>query len=208
MRESRGSSPGRAVAFAFVVAGHAGVLLILTLALDARTRTHAPPGAVTTLILLPVATLAAALPKRRLRHDESAPIEPLALPAIPPPDIRLPGDAHAPIDWLAAATRAAEAAAAAPPRRSFGESPKPPAWLGSARPAPGHHAGEQYRLDTGESIVWVSDRCYFVSEPPPLGMPDVFARSLGTRTVCQEPPGPPEGQLFKELPAYRKYHPQ
>jgi hypothetical protein len=206
MGGSRGSSPGRTVAFAVVVAGHAGLLLILVLALDARTRSRALAGPVGTLILvsLPVP------PDRRLGRNvsETAPIEPLALPPIPPPDIQLPGDAHTSIDWLAEARRAAGVATAAPRTRSFGEMPRAPSWLGASRSSPTHRAGEQYRLETGESVVWVNDRCYIVSEPPPLGMPDVLARSLGTRTVCQAPPGPREGELFKDLPAYKKYHPR
>lgn len=206
MGGSRGSSPGRTVAFTIVVAGHAGLLLILMLALDARTRPRALAGPVGTLILLSLPVP----PDRRLRRNvsETAPIEPLALPPIPPPDIQLPDDAHTSIDWLAEARRAAAVATAAPRTRSFGESPKAPAWLAPSRSSPNHRAGEQYRLETGESVVWVSDRCYIVSEPPPLGMPDVLARSLGTRTVCQAPPGPREGELFKDLPAYKKYHSQ
>jgi hypothetical protein len=207
MGGSRGSSPGRTVAFAVVVAGHAGLLLILMLALDARTRPRALAAPVGTLILLslPVA------PDRRLRRNvsETAPIERLALPPIPPPpDIQLPDDTHTSIDWLAEARRAAGIATAAPRTRPFGEMPKAPSWLGPSRSSPTHRAGEQYRLETGESVVWLSDRCYIVSEPPPLGMPDVLARSLGTRTVCQAPPGPREGELFKDLPAYKKYHSQ
>ncbi len=134
-----------------------------------------------------------------------APIEQLN---IPPPQIDFPTGADTSIDWFAEAGRAAEAAIAAPHTRSFGKIPQAPSWLGSSHSAPTHQAGEQYRLETGESIVWVSDRCYIVSEPPPLGMPDVFARSLGTRTVCQAPAGPPPGELFRDLPAYKKYHPQ
>jgi hypothetical protein len=206
MGESRGPSPGRTVGFAVVVAGHAGLLLILMLALDARTRPRALAGPVGTLILLSLPVP----PDRRLKRDasETAPIEPLALPPIPPPDIQLPDDAHTSIDWLAEARRAAGVATAAPRTRSFGQMPKAPSWLGPSRSSPAHRAGEQYRLETGESVVWVSDRCYIVSEPPPLGMPDVLARSLGTRTVCQALPGPREGELFKDLPAYKKYHPQ
>jgi len=134
-----------------------------------------------------------------------APVEPLKLPA---PQIDFPIGADTSIDWLAEAGRAAEAATAAPHTRSFGEIPKAPSWLGSSHSGPTHSAGEQYRFEDGEWIVWVSDRCFIVSEPPPLGMPDVFARSLGTHTVCQAPPGPGEGELFKDLPAYKKYHPQ
>jgi hypothetical protein len=193
-----------------VVAAHAGVLLVLSVALDRRARPPHPATPVDALILLSLPTRAMTSFDRRLRRntEAAAPIEPLPLPSIPPPDIELPDEAHAPIDWLAEAGRAAEAVTTAPPTRSFGRMPRAPSWLGSSRSAPAHRAGDQYRLETGESIVWVSDRCYIVSELAPLGMPDVFARSRVTRTVCQGPPGPGTGELFRDLPAYKRYHPQ
>jgi len=106
------------------------------------------------------------------------------------------------IDWGAEAERAAAAAIEAKKFREFGQH-------GSAQSAPqvrapAHQAGEQYRLETGEWIVWVSDRCYIVSGPPPLGMPDVIARSIPARRVCQGDSGP-RGDLFRDLPAYERY---
>lgn len=207
MGGSRGSRSGRAAALAVVVAGHAGALLILTIASETRVRPRPAAGAVSTWIMLSAPTRTRE--RRPKRHiEQPAPIEPLSLPPILPPDVRLPGDARSPIDWLAEAARAAEGTTAAPQRRSFGKIPQAPSWLGSSRSGPAHHAGEQYRLDTGESIVWVSDRCYLISEPAPLGTPDVFVRSQGTQVACLAPPGPPPGQMFKDLPAYKKYHPQ
>jgi hypothetical protein len=206
MGGSRGSSSGRAAAFAVVAAGHAGALLILAMTLDTRIRSRPAAGAVSTWILLPATRTRERRPEPDI--EQPAPIEPLALPPIPPPDVRLQGGAHGSIDWLAEAARAAEDTTAAPHTRSFGKMPEGPAWLGSSGRAPAHQAGDQYRLDTGAWVVWVSDRCYIISEPAPLGTPDVFARSQGTQVACQAPPGPPPGELFKDLPAYKKYHPQ
>lgn len=197
----------RVTAFAVVVALHAGVFIIMTFAL--RTSTRQPPSAeFITLITLP----APLLPSINRPHPpiptENASISPVQPPTAPPPQISVQSGAGTSIDWTAAAERAARTAIAAPRARSFGEIPQAPDWVRSAPSSPKHYAGEAYRLETGESIVWVSDRCFIVSEPPPLGMPDVFARSLGTRMGCQAPPGPRKGELFKNLPAYRKYHPQ
>ena len=127
---------------------------------------------------------------------------------MPPPPLSVESRPEASIDWPAEAERAASGVSSSRSTRSFGEFPQAPDWLRSVPSSDKHHAGEQYRLGTGESVVWVSDRCFIVSEPPPLGMPDVFARSLGTHTSCLAPPGPPEGELFKGLPAYKKLHPQ
>jgi hypothetical protein len=38
-------------------------------------------------------------------------------------------------------------------------------------------------------------------------MPDVLARSIPTRTACEGDSGF-GSELLKDLPAYRKYHPQ
>ena len=112
------------------------------------------------------------------------------------------------IDWSAEARRAAAAVTSAPHVREFGETPKAGRlWEPPLHPAPAHQAGEQYRSEDGEWIVWVSDRCYIVSGVPPLGLPDILARSIPTRTVCQGGFGP-QSDLFKDLPAYKKYHPQ
>jgi hypothetical protein len=56
-------------------------------------------------------------------------------------------------------------------------------------------------------VVWVSDRCHLVCEVPPMGLPQVLSRSIPTSTVCQ---GDTESRddLFKDLPAYEKYHPR
>jgi hypothetical protein len=209
MGGTRASSPGRAVALGVIVAAHAGFLLVLSIALDRRAGRASQATSVSALILLSVPIRALA-PDRRRRPDleEVAPIEPLAFPSIPAPDIELRGEVHAPIDWLAEAGRAAEAATAARYTRAFGKIPEAPSWLGSSHSASVHHAGDQYRLETGEWIVWVSERCYLISGPAPLGTPDVLARSRGTQVACQAPPGPPPGELFKDLPAYKKYHPQ
>jgi hypothetical protein len=181
----------------------------LTLVLRPATRSSSQGNFVSTLIFLSTPVPPAASAKRRSQvANEIAPLAPVEPLNVPPPQIDFPIGADTSIDWLAEAGRAAEAATAAPHTRSFGEIPQAPSWLGSSHSAPTHWAGEQYRLETGEWIVWVSGRCYIASEPPPLAMPDVFARSLGTHTVCQAPPGPREGELFKDLPAYKKYHPQ
>src|SRR5665213_3104454 len=71
---------------------------------------------------------------------------------------------------------------------------------------PVHHAGEQYTLRTGELVVWVSDRCFVVSEPPALGTPNAFAHLAIPHTQCTGSPGP-RSDLLKDLPAYQKLHP-
>ena len=198
----------RATTFAVVVALHAGLFLILAFALRISTWRVLPSAEfVTTFITLPSLPLPAVNRPHRPIPSESAAIPSAQPPTAPPSRISVPTRTGASIDWTAEAERAARAAIATPHARSFGEMPQAPDWVRSAPSSPKHYAGEQYRFATGESIVWVSERCFIVSEPPPLGMPDVFARSVVTSTVCQPPPGPREGELFKDLPAYKKVPP-
>ena len=72
----------------------------------------------------------------------------------------------------------------------------------------GRHPGDSYRLEGGEEIQWVSDRCYVASDPPAPWEPDILKLAGMTHTVCLPPNGPSPGELFKSLPAYKKYHPQ
>jgi len=118
-----------------------------------------------------------------------------------------PTDAGRAIDWTVEAERAAAALSNAPKPREFGAFPRADSQEMPAHPTPAHHAGEQYRDPYGNTVVWVSDRCYVVSERAALGMPGVLAQSRPTHTVCVDPRGP-EGELFKDLPAYKKYHPR
>lgn len=146
------------------------------------------------------------------RNVGSAPIEPLIGPitlAPPAPIVTSPGGG--PIDWSDAAKRAAAEILGRPRRRPFGFPPggRSAITLGVwSSFSPAHHAGESDRFITGEDIEWTSDRCYVVSDPPVPGEPDILARHRVTHGGCLPPAGSDPGELFKSLPAYKKYHPQ
>jgi hypothetical protein len=57
-----------------------------------------------------------------------------------------------------------------------------------------------------ELVIWVSDRCYMVSEPPAAGTPNAFAHLALTHTQCAGSPGP-RTDLFEDFPQYKKLHP-
>lgn len=196
----------RAIAFTAVVALHAGLLIILTVALRSGVRRFTPDAFTTTFVWLPSPASPAVSRPRPPIPNESAPISPVEPPPIAPPRISVQSSADT-IDWDSEARRAAGAVIVTPRVREFGRVPDAPSWLGPVRSSPKHQAGEQYRTENGDSIVWVSDRCYIVSSLPPLGMPDVIARSIPARTVCLDNSGP-QGELFKDLPAYKNHHPQ
>lgn len=198
----------RGIAFAAVVALHAGLVITLTVAF----RTPTSPSStefISALIFLsaPPSPPASSNRRRPQLADETSPVAPVEPPTTPTPVISLPIGADAAIDWVAEARRAAAAVTSVHNVREFGQIPKAHSGQAPLRSSPAHEAGEQYRTEDGAWIVWVSDRCYIVSEVPPLGLPQVLARSIPTRTVCQGD-SEPRGDLFKDLPAYQKYHPQ
>jgi hypothetical protein len=198
-------SVGRAIAFTAVAALHVGLFVVLTASLGTRTRRPVATAFITTFVSLPAPRGPSVSPPHSPNLDETAPVLPLDLPLIPPSRFNVPHDAGAAIDWNAEAQRAARAVTSTPSVRNFGRIPEAPFWLGPVPSLPKRHAGEQDRLDGGDSIFWVSDRCYVVSSIPLLGMPDILERSMSTRTVCKDD-SDPQGDLFKDLPAYKKHH--
>jgi len=120
--------------------------------------------------------------------------------------VESPSDAPAPVvDWAAEAQREGTAITDPPKAREFGQITHADAEGKALQSAPARHAGEQYRDELGQSIVWVSDRCYLVSESAPLGVPH---GSIPTMTICVGDSGQSRGDLFKDLPAYKKHPPQ
>ena len=180
------------------------------IAVAMRTRYSQPPvrDVVSTWIVLPTAPFPKTSNPQPLTHAPASMINPIPIElpnteSVPIP----PTDAGRAIDWTAEAERAAAALSNAPKPREFGSFPRADSQEKPVHPTPAHHAGEQYRDPYGNTVVWVSDRCYVVSERAALGMPGVLAQSRPTHTVCVDPRGP-EGELFKDLPAYKKYHPK
>jgi hypothetical protein len=130
-------------------------------------------------------------------------IEPPKIESLPSPAVET-GRA---VDWTMEAQRAVTAQSSAPKTRELGAHPRADSHREQQYPPAAHQAGEEYRDAYGDTVVWLNDRCYVVSESPALGAPDVLARSQPTHTVCVDPSAP-EGELFKSLPAYKRYHPQ
>jgi hypothetical protein len=201
------SGPRRGVALLAVVLLHAGLLVIVTFALRTRGGASRPADLVSTLIFLEVPPPSGPAPGAA---DATRPsLTPLPSTAITLPPLT-PPLAQGPVDWQAAAQAAAAAAAGANAARASGHNPASDALPAAPSPAYAvHEPGEQYRDWDGTAIVWVSDRCFIASAPPLLGTPDVIARAGATHTVCKGDPGWDDpGHLFKDLPAYERYHPQ
>jgi hypothetical protein len=191
------------VAFAAVIVLHAALVITLGIALRTAPRRSPVAEAISTFILLPAPAVPAPPPEiqRPSSLGERVPLEPVEPPTLPP-EMSLPITPGTYVDWGAEAGRAATAMTEPMKFREFGHHGRAESAPQSRTPA--HQAGEQYRVEAGEWIVWVSDRCYIVSGVPPLGVADVIARSIPTHTVCQGDSAT-RGDLFQELPAYQKY---
>jgi hypothetical protein len=115
-----------------------------------------------------------------------------------------------PIDWAGEAQKAAgDAASPAPEARSFshdfpGKSDRPPKAIFDEPQE--HHAGEQFRTDDGRWVVYVSDDCYQMSDP--FRSANASSNGMGVQTYCKGKSKTPRGDLFDELPAYKKLHPE
>jgi hypothetical protein len=175
----------RVCAVAVVAGLHAALVCVLVMTHRSRPPASLAGEVTATLVLFP--ELRRALPRRasplppRVTR-EAAPAAPAAITL--PPTPRVPETAAGTVDWDSEARRAAAAAVEKPRYRDFG-MPRAPSWLAPGHASSHHEAGEQYRSETGEWIVWVSDRCFISVEPRPLGVPDVFARAQVPMVACR-----------------------
>ncbi len=132
---------------------------------------------------------------------------PITPPSPAPSSGAVQSDSQQPIDWAEEAAREAGALtsnAITLPQSSDRAPPRPAP--SPFAPPPTHHAGDSYTNESGETIVWISDSCYQVSGNM-LTVPDVMAHARLPRTLCPRLSNKPRGDLFKDLPAYKKLHP-
>jgi hypothetical protein len=200
----------RWVALACVIALHVAVIIVLV-----RLQTsHSVEPLYFPLLILPWNTRPVEPPADRPSAKKSARATPVrrALPETPVPPPRVASAQQAaPIDWTEQAQRAARDFAAKDAKSISTPASSPAAGVTDANswfPPPAHHKGDQYTNESGERIVWISDKCYQVSGSSLLTVPEVFSKAMIPKTVCPRHSGKPRGDLFKDLPAYKKYHPE
>lgn len=207
MEERQGWGRSRYAALLGVLALHVAVLTGLLNA--AKTRLRATPAAIPIeLLVLPqnVAPTAPPTPTssdRRKKHTAAPlPPPPDALNAITPNST---SDVAGPqIDWSQEAHNAAEniARGATAP-----DETKPSALSNSpfAEP-PAHHKGEQIPTADGRSMVFVSDNCYQLSKDI-THITNATNTGVAIQTYCNRRSKEPRGDLFNQLRAYKKLHP-
>jgi hypothetical protein len=108
----------------------------------------------------------------------------LSAPSLSPPSSGTDGNAAA-VNWAAEAHRAVQAVEIRrnhPPNVSISPSPWSDWWPRD------HHAGERYKTESGDWIVWISSNCYQVARWGPGALV-----STPPQTVCQRQPATPRG---------------
>jgi len=160
------------------------------------------------LVYLPPATTPKTRPMLGLPHSQEAEV----LTPTPPSPITfslpaLPSESGGPpIDWASEAQEVANAGSGGNvrslDRHRKSESRQPSISFFVDRPA--HHAGEQFKTDDGQWIVFVSDDCYQIADP--FASLNALGNGLGVKTYCVGKSNTSRGDLFDQLPAYQKYH--
>ena len=201
--------PQRYIALIAVLAVHFVLVTVLLVASGGRPVSTGRDDVSTTIVSLPPSTkILSPVPDLRL-----APLTTVTpfVPEAPSISIQALDGPPESIDWRAEAHKAAGTIANSNPapaptedRRKTASTHGPRPWI----PKSTHHAGEQYKTLTGDTVVWVSDKCFVKSSGPLPTVPDFIARQLLTSTVCPGSGHDARGDLFEALPAYKKLHPK
>jgi hypothetical protein len=193
----------RSVPLAAVVILHVCIGYALLVGYRAHDRVTTAENAALTLVNVPEVQAPKPQPPAADQQIKLAPHAPPALSIEAPAPIRS-GAPSGPVDWRTEAHRTASDILedeAPPPEVTREKSHEEDQ---SRDPPPAHYAGETYRTNTGESVVWISAKCYVISPAPNSGPPDVGPRPQMTRTVCPREGNTARGDLFKSVPGYKK----
>ena len=187
---------------------------VLVIALLIRATRSIPAGGAGAVPISAVLLLPA---RRRPVRFTPARLHPLALSAAPItapitvflPPVSRPIHVPRPINWVRAARQAVHAILnrARPHTIGFPRGARARTSLSSAPSGVRSQGRESYRTRTGESISRSGGNCYLVSGPPPLDATQVEREAQMSRVECSgSQRGPSPGNLFKSLPAYKRYH--
>ena len=209
MQAQRARNAGRSLLFAAVLAAHALIIALLILVSDTVRRPVANAVPVSAVILLPARPRAVHFAPARLRRAvlNRAPITaPITLlPAVQHP-IRIPP----PVNWAQSARQAVQAVLRHRPHQvAIGFPAGAHRRRGLHSKASGIHSQgpESYRTATGEHVARGSGNCYVVSGPPPIDASWLEQQAQMSSVTCaSRQRGPSPDNLFKSLPAYKRYH--
>jgi hypothetical protein len=207
MEERQQWGRSRYVALLGVLALHVAVLTGLVIA--AKTRIQAIPTATPIALLVLPQNAAPTAPPPPTMSDRRKKVSPVLVP--PPPDAltaitpnSTPDIAGPPIDWSQEAHDVAANIARSAPAL---EETRPPILSNSpfAAPPP-HQRGEQIPMADGRWMVFVSEDCYQLSKEI-THITNATNTKAKIQIYCNRKSKVPRGDLFNQLPAYKKYHP-
>ncbi len=196
----------RSVTLLVVLAMHLAILALLLTESQSKVISAATEQPVELLYLPP-----AKIPKVR---SESAPPRRIStdvtisntLPGFDSPSPASPSSGSegngAAVDWAAEARRAIQAFEIRHDHPSgnevLGSSPWNDWWRG------GHRAGDRYRTDSGDWIVWISSSCYQVAKSTPSGI----VSSSPPQTICPCRSDSSSGAAADALPVCKQANPR
>lgn len=180
-----------------VIGLHALMLAILWLYAPGLQLGGSPPNSVE-LLYLPPSPPSKIRPDNfrphRIGSDSTISIAPPVLGSLPMAPSTSGADGNgAGVDWSAEARRALQAFEIRNNRRSNSPAPSGSSAENDWWPRAQHHAGEQYKNDSGDWIVWINSSCYQIAKAASSYVPGAVV----SQTIC---PG-------RDAPAYKSAHP-
>ena len=209
MQAQRARKAGRSLLFAAVLAAHALIIALLILVSDTVQAPGARPFTVSAIILLPARHRPlrfAPVSLRQATLTRSPITAPITLQL---PDMQQPVPVPPPIHWNASARQAVQAVLRRRHRVAIGFPAGARSRRGLHSKASGIHSQgpESYRTGTGEHVARGSGNCYVVSGPPPIDASWLEQQAQMSSVTCaSRQHGPPPDNLFRDLPAYKRYH--
>lgn len=155
------------------------------------------------------------LPARRRRerfapgqlHAMSTPSAPITAPiTLMLPAVTAPLQVARPVNWARAARQAVGAILRRHKKIAFGVPKRARSRAGLRSGAATVRPGESYRTPTGERVDRISRHCEVESGPPPLDASWLEQHAQMARVHCSGVFTTPQTNLFKHLPAYKRYH--
>jgi hypothetical protein len=206
MEERQQWGRSRYAALLGVLVLHVAVLTGLVIA--AKTRKAMPTATPIELLVVPPKAAPAAPPPPTLAERRKK-VSALSVP--PPPDAltvttpnSTPEMAGPPIDWSQEAHDVAASIARSAPAL---EETRPRILSNSPFAAPPtHKKGDQVPTADGRWMVFVSEDCYQLSKEI-THITNATNTGVKIQTYCNRKSKEPRGDLFNQLPAYKKYHP-
>jgi hypothetical protein len=206
MDESKKWGPSRLVALLVVLVLHLSMVIALLIVAKTRILRSSARTPVELLVLPrntpPLSSVPP--PAAASRSRTSAPVIPPSSAITINPPAAAADSVAGPVDW---AQEAHTVAAGIAKKDSAGRSREAvPSTSSPFAAPPPHHKGDQIPTADGQWIVYVSEDCYQVSKSI-TSITNATHNGMSLQTYCHRRSKKPRGDLFEQLPEYKKLHP-